>query len=314
MANSEAISGVHSYLLYKEETIFNTAVVADTHFGLVKSFAPKTTNNNTYTRGMRGTTTGGRNVAGYIGGKVENTNTIEMDVINWYFLEYVLGAVAGSDPYTYTEADLPKSITLIRPIDNPGSSATDRDEVWSGSVINSVTIKATVGEPVSCSVDVLSAGHMFDTTVTSAQTLPTVDVYSFAGASIELPDSTTMDNIIDSVEITITNNQEMLYGLGSRQASNSLPKSRDYQIKFSVKYLDNDLLTKLLGAADPGATTEATENASITMNFVNGDKSAVFSFTKFVLDDLSGKEEVNEVIAEDITGTAWSLSVVEDNT
>ena len=314
MANSEAISGVHSYLLYKAETVFNTAVVADTHFGLVKNFTPKTNNSNTYLRGMRGTTTGGRDVAGVVGGKVENTASIEMDVLNWYFLEHVLGTAAGSDPYTYTGADLPKSITLVRSIDNPGTTATDRDEVWSGTVINSVTIKASVGEPVNCSLDVMSAGHMFDTTIHSAVALPTVDVYSFAGASIELPDGTALTNIIDSLELTITNNYEMLPGLGSRQASNALPKARDYAIKISFKYLDNDMLTKLLGAASPGATTEATENASLTLNFVNGDKSAVFSFTKFVLDDLSGKESVNEVIGEDISGTAWSLSVVEDNT
>jgi len=314
MANSEAIAGVHSFLLYKKETAFNTAVVADTHFGIVKSFTPKSSNTNTYSRGFKGTTTGGRAVAKILPGKAEFTSSVEFDVVNWAFLEFVLGTVAGSDPYTYTMAALPSSFTLVRSIDNPGGSATDRDEIWSGSVINSATIKVAVGEPVSVSLEIMSAGHMFDTTIHSAVALPSVDVYSFAGADIELPNATALDNIIDSMEITITNNFKAIGGLGDRRAKNMLPEGLDYKIKFSVKYLDNTLLEYLLGAAEPGATTTPTENATIECNFVNGDKSAKLLFTTFTFDDISGKENVTEAIGEDLSGTAVSLTVTEDNT
>ena len=310
MSNAEAISGVHSYLLYAEETTFGTSVTANLHFGLVKSFSPKTNNSNTYLRGFKGTTSGGRNVASFVGGKVENTNTIEMDVITWDFMEYVLGSVSGTTTKTYSEADLPPSITLVRAIDNPGSAATDRDEIWSGTVINSCTLKAAVGEVVSCSLETLSAGHKFDTTIHSAVALPTIVEWSFAGASIELPSGSALSNIIDSVEVTINNNYEMLWGLGSRLGQNALPKARDYNIKFSVKYLDNDLLTKLLGLAIPLDTTEPTKNATLVLTFANGAHTATFTFTSFVIDSLDGKEELNEVIGEDISGTAFSCSFV----
>jgi hypothetical protein len=313
--NSEAVSGVHSFLLYGEETAFNTAVTANTHFGLVKNFSPKTNNSNVYLRGMRGTTTGGRNVVGFVGGKAEHSISVEFDVINWFFMEQVLGTATGSDPYTYSESDNTKSITLVRAIDNPGpTTPVDRDETWAGSVVNSVTIKAAVGEPISATAEILSASHFIDTTIHSAVALPTVDPYSFAEASIALPSGSTLTNIIDSLEITITNNYEMLWGLGSRKAKNAVAKARDYKIKFSVKYLDNNLLTKLLGLAIPLDATEPTENATLICTFTNGGKSATFTFTKFVLDDLSGKETLNETIGEEFSGTAYSLAVVEDNT
>ena len=314
MANSEAIAGVHSYLLYGQESTYNTAVTATTHFGLVRTFTPKTNNNNKYQRGFKGTTTGGRNAAGKVSGIVDNALTVEMDVINWFFLEYILGAAAGSDPYTYTESDLPPSITIARAIDNPGAAATDRDEIWSGTVIDSVTIKASVGEAVTANFEMKTAGHYFDTTIHSAVALPTVDLYTFAGASIELPSGTSLDNIIESVELTISNNYKMQPGLGSRFNRNALPAERDYKIKISLKYLDNTILQALLGAAVPTGTTEPTEYASLVLNFERGTKSAVFTFATFYFDDLTGKENVNEIIGEDIPGTAFSLSVVEDNT
>jgi len=314
MANTEGVAGVDSYLLYGEESTFGTAVTANTHFGLVRSFTPRTTNNNHYSRGFAGDSSG-RNVQKIVAGKAEHTLGVEFEVLNWFFFEYVVGARAGTDPYTYTESDSPPSITVVRSIVNPGASSTDRDEIWAGCVVNSATIKCSVGEPVVVTLDIMGAKHSFDTSVTSSVALPTDEVYNFSGGSIELPNGSVLGNIIDSVEITITNNYEMLWGLGSRIAQNARPKSRDYKIRFSVKYLDNDLLTAVLGAAVPGDTTVPTEYASIELNFVQGNRSAAILFDTFVFDDLGGKENQNEILGEDLSGTAEALtSLTEDNT
>ena len=312
MAQSEGVSGVDSYLLYGEESTYNTAVTADTHFGLIKSFSPRTTNSNNYTRGFVGTTTGGRNVAKVVPGRVENDVSFEMDVTHWDWLEFVLGSVSGVGPYVYAEDDNPSSLTLSRSIVNPGGSATDRDEQWTGAVIDSVTIKATVGEPVSVSVTLKSSGHLFDTTVQSAVALPSVDVFNFSGASIELPNASALTNIIDSVEITISNNYEILYGLGDRRGQNAKARARDYKIKFTVKYLDNDLLQAMLGAASPTATTNPTEYATMEVNFALGGKSCAFLFSTVTFDNLAGKEDVNEIIGEDIEATAVSCAITDD--
>jgi len=312
MANTEAISGVDSYLLYGAESTYNTAVTADTHFGLVKSFSPRTNNSNNYTRGFVGTTTGGRNVAKILPGKIENEIGVELDVTHWDWLEYVLGSVTGSGPYTYSEANNPGSLTIGRQIVNPGSSATDRDEQWTGAVIDSCTIKASVGEPVSVSLTLKASGHLYDTTVQTAQALPSVEVFNFSGGTIELPDATPLTNIIDSVEISISNNYDILYGLGDRRGQNAKAKGRDYKIKFTVKYLDNNLLGALLGAAEPTATTDPTEYASMAIKFSLGGKSCDFVFSTVTFDSLSGKEDVTEIIGEDIEATAISCEVTDD--
>jgi len=313
-ANSEAVSGVDSYVLYKVETTYNTAVTADAQLGLVTNFTPTTSNNNSFRRGFTGGGQSGRDVIKVLGGKTEHGLSIDFDVINWLFMEYVLGGQSGSDPYTYSGSDATSSMTIVRAIDNPGTSATDRDEIWTGCVIDSVTIKASVGEPVSVSATIKAGGHTFDTTIHSKVTLGTPSIYNFSGGDIELPNATSISNIIDSVEITITNNYELLYGLGDRRPQAARPKTRDYKIKFSLKYLDNTYLQAILGLAEPIATTVPTEYATIELNFVDGDRSAAFLFSKFTFDELSGKESLNELIGEDFSGTAHTLVVTEDNT
>lgn len=315
MANSEAVAGVDSYLLYAEETTYGTDPGSgyDT-FGLVTSFKPTINNEVNKRRGFIGSSNGGRTVSNYVPGKLVVGATVDFDITHWAFLEFVMGTVAGSDPYTYTTASTPGSMTIHHAIDNPGGSSTDMDMTLLGAVVDSCTIKCAVGEPVTCSLSLVGSNSPYDTSLPSNVAQTHTDVFNFSGASLEIPDSTALDNIIDSVEITIKNNFEVLYGLGSRLGQNARPKELEYTIKFTMKYLDNDTMLKLLGATTPTDTGGPTENASLTLNFVNGTRSAIFSFTTFVIDEGSISGELNQLIGEDITGTASTLSVVEDRT
>jgi hypothetical protein len=313
MANSEGVAGVDSFVLIGQETAYNTEqATCVTHLGLIKSFSPRVTNSNTYQRGFKGTTTGGRNVAKAVAGKVEHSIDVEMEITDWSFFVYVLGSIVGSAPYVYTETNSPPSFTMHRCIDNPGAASTDQDSVWTGCVINNCTLKAAVGEPVSVSLNLMAADRKIDTTILTPQAMPTIEGWSFAGASIELPDSTALTNVIDSVEITFGNNFDLRPGLGSRKAQIAKARARDYKIKFSMAYLNNDTLQKALGALLPTDTTEPTENATLTCKFENGGKSIEVAFTKFVIDDYSNKEEVNEILGEDISGTAFGCAISDD--
>lgn len=312
MAQSEGVGGVDSFVLIGQETAYNVEqTTVATHLGLIQSFKPKIANNNNYSRGFVGTTTGGRNVAKVIPGTVDYNNDLDMQVINWDFLEYLLGSVAGSGTLTYSEADSPPSMTLHRCIDNPGAASTDEDAIWTGTVIDSATIRLAVGEPVAVTLALKSANKEIDTTILSQVALPSVDVFEFSGGSIELPNATPLPNIIDSMEITISNNFDMRKGLGDRRTQNAKARGRDYKIKFSVKYLSSDLTNAVVGAADPNATTVPTEYATIELNFVKGSDSAAFLFSNFTFDDHSGNEDVAEIIGEDLSGTAVSLVVTE---
>ena len=314
MANSEAIGGVHSYLLYGAETVYNTAVATTTHLGLLTSFKSSIVNNLTENRGFVGTTTGGRDVVKFTSGKLDLSFTTDMKITNWAFMEYVLGTVAGSDPYTYTGANIPGSLTVAHNVDNPGTTATDLEESYSGSAVDSCSIKSSVGEPVSASMEFKAAKVIVDTTLSSAVALDDEAVYNFAGGSIELPSGSALSNIIDSVDVTIKNNQEILYGVGSRLGQNALPKERNYNLKITLKYLDNDLVTAALGATTPTATGGPTEYATLVLNFVSGDRSMVMTFSGVQMTDFARSVELNNPIGEDISLTAKTLSAVEDNT
>ena len=314
MANSESIGGVHSYVLYGAETVYNTPVAVNTHIGLLNSFKSNIANNLAENRGFVGTTSGGRDVVKFTAGKLDLSGSFDFKITNWAFMEYVLGTVAGSDPYTYTGANIPPSITIAHNIDNPGSSATDLEETHSGTVIESVSIKSAVGEVTSCSVEFKSALAVVDTTLSSQVALDDEDVYNFSGGSIELPSGTDLPNIIDSIDVSIKNNQEILFGVGSRLGVNALPKERNYNIKVSLKYLDNDLITAALGATTPTSDGTPTEYATLVLNFVSGTRSMTMTFSGVPITDFAMTADLNEVIGEDISLTAKTLSAVEDNT
>jgi len=313
IANTEAVGGVDTYVLYVEEATYATDPGSGyAHIGLTKSFKPTVNNEVTKLRGFVGSASGGRDVAKFVPGKHVASAVWEFDVNDWQFLKFVLGTETGSGPYTYTGANLPPSLTIHYPIDNPGGSSTDRDGILLGSVIDSCTIRCAVGEPVSCTLNVMSAYNMYDTNIISNAAMISDDVFDFTGGSIELPDGSTISNIIDSIEITIKNNWEILYGIGSRLGQNAKPKEREYTIKFTLKYLDNDMWEKLQGAATPTATGGPTENATIALKFEKGTQSADFVFTTFVFDDGTLNMELNQVLTEDLSGTASSLSVTDD--
>ena len=312
MAQSEGVAGVDSFVLIGQESTFDTEqTTVATHLGLITDFQTSFSNSKTDNFGFKGTTTGGRNVAKVTTGLRAIGNTISMNVINWEFLEYVLGSKSGSGTITYSESNLPPSFTMHRCIDNPGAASTDQDAIWTGSVVDSVTIRCSVGNPVEVSLNTKSAYRKNDTTILSEVALPSVDLFTFAGADVELPNGSSLPNIIDSVEITIANNFNIHGGLGSVHGKKALAEERNYTIKFSVKYLNNDLIEALMGGATPGDDAAPTEYATIECNFVKGGDSLALLFNTFVFDDGQGREQVNKPIDEELTGTASSCTATE---
>jgi len=312
MAQSEGIAGVDSYVIYKVESTYNTAVTPDAVFGLITNFRSTVKNNMKAHRGFTGTSEGGRNIVKFTAGKLDVGCDVDFKVQDWSFMEYVMGSISGSDPYDYDETSKLPSITISNNIDNPGSSSTDQCETFSGSLINSAVIRTSVGEPVTCSLEIKSALETIGTSLDSNVSLSTNDVFSFIGGSIEIPDGSQLDNIIDSIEITITNNVEILYGTGSRLGQNGIVHGRDYSIKTTLKYLDNDLITKALGAVTPTDTGGPTENATVVLNFASGEKSLEMTFSGVPMEEFAQASEINNPITDDITLTAKSVSFSDD--
>lgn len=312
--NSEAVAGSHSWVIYGEESTYNTAVARTVNFGIVTNFKHSVNNNLGEHRGFVGTTTGGRDIFKFTAGKLDLSLSVDFKVNRWQFMKFVLGTETGAGPYTYTGAALPPSLTISHNIDNPGSAATDLEETFSGCVVDSCNIKSSVGEPVTCTLDFKAALVVVDTTISSAVALPDEDVFNFTGGSIQLPSGSTLSNIIDSIDVTIKNNYDILYGVGSRLGRNALPKERNYTIKVTLKYLDNTLITAALGATTPTATGSPTETATLVLTYALGGKSMTMTFSGVPMSEFARVAELNNPIGEDITFTAKTLSAVDDRT
>lgn len=311
MANTEALAGTHSYVIYGEESTYNTAVAGSTNLGLVQSVRANINSNLAQHRSFVGTTSGGRQVAYSTPGVLDLSLSTDFKVTRWHFMKYVLGGESGGGPYTYTPATTLPSVTLRTNIDNPGSTPTDQELTWSGSVVDQCTIRCAVGEEVRASIDWKAALVVLDTTISSSVALPSEDPFNFTGGSVTIG-ALTVENIIDSVEVSIRNNVEMLAGLGSRLVQRQLAKDLEYSLKINFKYIDNDLVTAALGASTPTATGIPTENSTVVLTFAQGGRSLAMTFSGVPITEYAQMHELNNPIDEEITLTPKTLSCSDD--
>ena len=316
MANAELVSGVSSYLLYGAETTFGVAAgTIASNFGLVQSFSPSMNNTLIKARGFVGSTSGGRDIAQIVGGKFESSFSVDLIPLNWDWLQYVIGTRAGTgtvaDPFIYTGSNTLTSLTVSNCLNN---ATTDREELYLGCMVNSCTIKASVGEAVTATLDFVNADLDKDATITANVALTDVLPYTFAGGSIEIPNASAIPNIIDSVEITVTNNTSLIYGVGSRVGQSKAEGAREYSIKFTVNYLDETLIDLFLGSAT--GPTNPTESATLAVRFDNADATRYidFVFAEAVFDTMGETNNLNEIIKEDLTATTKTVTVTEAQT
>ena len=310
MANTQKIAGVDSYVLYATETTYGTPVGTTTsNWSYIQSFNPTIKNNMIATRGFVGTSDDARAVSKFSPGQLDVSWSMDIIPNNWQFLEYVLGsATTAGDVTTYATIDRPSSFTLTHNINN---DTTDRQETYAGNVINSFTLKASVGEAVSVNMAGVASLVEYDSSTVANVASGTEDVWTFQHGSLNVDGA--VSNIIDSVELSVGNNWEVKYGLGSRLVQTAIPKARDVSLKFTVKYLDDTLYAQLLGASTPTAAGSPTAVASATLVFTNGDKVLTFTLSNGFIEEFSQTNNLNELIAEDFTLNAKAIGVVWDN-
>jgi len=304
MTNIPVSAGSKSYVLWDEETTYNTAVIAASHFGLDTNFDATFKNNMKSNRSFKGSTNGGRDVSKFTAGKAELEFSLDFDVNDDSFLEPVLGDETAG---TYTGTDAPASITVIHAIDNV---TTDRDEVYSGCVINTCNIKGAEGEPVTCSLSCKAAKMSYDAALTSNTALTNAAPYTFSESTFELPTGSAIGNIINDFDITIENNWTLHYGT-SRTATAVTPGERVYRIKLSTKYIDDGVLNKAFGGTSPAADTP-TLNATFKIILTRPDDDTLtLTFTLAPIDSYNLQASLNEPIGESIELIASSVSIVK---
>jgi len=313
MANTQKIAGVDSWVLYTTETTYGTPIGTTTsNWSYIQSFNPTVKNNMIATRGFVGTSDDARAVSKFSPGQLDVSWSMDVIPNNWQFLEYVLGSATTNgttDVTTYETIDRPSSFTLTHNINN---DTTNRQETYAGNVINNFSVKAAVGEAVSVNLSGVSSLVEYDSSTQANVANATNDIWTFQHGSLNIDGA--VSNIIDSVELTIGNNWETKFGLGSRLVATAIPKARDVSLKFTVKYLDDTLYAQLLGATTPTATGSPTAVSSSTLTFTNGTKTLVFTISNGFIEEFSETANLNDLIGEDFTLNAKAVGVVWTNT
>lgn len=224
----------------------------------------------------------------------------------------------ASAPYTHDfsgTTPVPLQLTYY-------DASNDFERVLKGCVVSSATISADVGGEVSVSLD----GAYADETLTDAPgTTPTQVTTSyrpltFSEATIERPSGTTL-NLVQSASVTIQNNTDLIYELGSRTAVDYSPKTRAITVDYTDIINSKDDTARMYG--DSAATSpEAKVDNSMTIDFVmdNGETGAAkntytVAMTTVLPDsyDVSGAGSPEDDLEGALSEMAAGVSVTAEN-
>lgn len=304
--------GYAAYCNYGYEATYAGAATGTRTFGAGVKCSVSRKNNMERVHGL-----GARNAGATVAKKYEGTASIEFSLSNGSFLRAVLGTVAdgGASPYThtYSEANTLQSFSIVNGIE---LGTADYVSVLTGAKVASCTISAAVDEKATVRMECPYKTETLATSGIGSQVAETEDIFTFAQGTLVI--GTTVLNV-QSVELTITNNLEMIWGLGSRLATAAVGKIRTYDLRMTVAFSDTTaLLTKMLGSTTaPLAGTPAATTCTLT--FTNGgagtaERTIVFTFANVFLNEHSLPLDVNEITKEDVTAWAHSCtSVVYSN-
>lgn len=248
----------------------------------------------------------------------ESTLNISGALTNAYWLLGVLGANAdagtgGAYTHTYTGANaLPTFCAKIR-----SSFGTAKNEVFQGVGINQMTLKTSINEPVTFTLDCMARYDKIDTDSESAVT-ESEKVFTFAGGVIEIPDGTTIAKV-QNIELTIKNTLEYVKAVGSRFAAGYTAKNREYDFKTTVAITDEILLSRFYDGSNSSVApgTGSGVMADMQLTFTNSDGYTILiTLTGIHFNEEAKSLSVGEVVKEDITGwaTACTSIIYTNNT
>jgi len=258
---------------------------------------------------------GARNATATVNKNYGGALTVSGVLSNAYWLLGVLGAnedggTVGAYTHTYTEADILPSFTTITSFE---LGTTDFASDLIGCVINSCTISAAVNEALKFSLEGVYRYESLGETKTS-DNADVEPVFTFAHGSIEMPDGTTIA-AVQSFELTIVENAEAIYGIGSRFMTGVVAKNREYNFSMTAAFNDyTDLLTYFMNGtstATAPTTGSGTEIATLELTFTNDDGDILdINLTGIHLNEETLPQTPNEIIKEDVTGWARACTNV----
>lgn len=301
--------GYGSYANYGFEATYGAGAVSARTFGHGNVLTITNKNNMEKIFGL-----GNRNATATIAKKFEGSAGMEFLLSYGSFFRAVLGKVTdtSSTIHTYEEQNTIPSFSI-----DTGTELGDDDMVQElkGCKVKTCTLTSAIGEPVKVKLECPFKTLALATSGIGSQVAPVEDVYTFAHGTLQLPSGSSIANV-QNFELTIENDIEMLWGLGSRLATAGTEKKREYNLKMSIVISDvTTFYTKFLGASGGPAVGTPAETATLIMTFTNGGagsdlRSIVINLANVSLDTDDMKFDINEVVKEDVGGHARSCTSI----
>jgi len=279
-------TGAFAYAKYGYETAFATAVTADKKFGLQDKVGSWTLTNNRINLAQLNQIEPNKFAYG------QQQGTISMN----YVLSnpWVFGAIYGAPSvgsisngvathsYPHASNGQPKNVrsATVEIAFDASESGGDIVRTLKGCITNSLALSTTVGQTVDVTQD-LSYGKE-DAPATSfsggsAPAKPTNEFpYTFAHARLKVADAVIAQ--VQDLDITFTQNSDMLWGLNSHQAVATYRRVFDITGRFRASWIDKTRLENVLNQVEAGTSGNFTETVGGTIEleivFTNGQSGA----------------------------------------
>jgi len=296
--------GYKQSLYFGNESNYGSAAAIDQPIGLVQSVNPTETNNLIKVR----TLGGNRDYAKVVPGRFEVSGSFDFYLQTANFLRQAWGEDTAttsdidSGPVIHTGAsylhimgsansplaeDFP-SFTLEFADDEGGDLSSNLKRLYTGSRVNSLSISASVDEPVMVSCDFLAQGVTISTAGASSVSESTKDPYVFYQGAVyattgtisryTTPASLSNDVIaeVNSFDLTINNNCEAKWYISGTTAATQtlrgakfiIPKGRDYESSLGLDFADKTQYERFLGAAGATESQGTLTNYQVALDFV----------------------------------------------
>lgn len=324
MAAQTVASGAFGYTTYGFESTEGTVAASFPRpFGQGVKISIDRKNNMERVYGV-----GAQNAAANVAKKYEGTANVEFMLgagdstlahggASWF--RSLFGAIpidGGATPFTHTyaESNSQLSFSIANAIE---LGTNDYVSALIGCKVASANFSFAVDEVCKVRLTCPYRTETLATTGIGPNVAPTEAPLTFANGTVSVAGTTV--GYVQSGEMTINRNLEMIWGLGSRYSTASVAKTRAYDFKLNVVFSDVSLLLeKFFGkAASIAATDLAVLNpagVALVLTFYNGgattaSRKVVFTFANLFIDSHSLPIDVNEVVKEDVSG--WALSCTD---
>lgn len=219
--------------------------------------------------------------------------------------------ISGLYTHVYKEMNNTSSIQIL----NSMNLASDYQWLLQGCINTNTTISAAINEPATVKMDY---GYMFEVpsqTAFTEQTIESYDVFSFSHGGVSLPDGTPLANI-QSIELGITGNAEVIYGLGSRFGTSAVGKNREYSLSTSMYFLEPDALMSYAydGTGVIGSPSCSIADTTFNLTFDNckagsDNRTISFDFGNVMIDTETLNQAVDAAVVEDVTFKTMSCQI-----